>query len=228
MQIEQYPDLRAFCQTDSYQQWLRGWQAPIAHPAVDCWYDNEQDMWYWWRRHQWTPRQKYLSRVATRLPFYLLDSLQIGELPCVDIGCGDNWFQQFYPTIWGVDPHSEAHRDELLTPEWWIPNWGRWPRAFSCNAMHFCDQATIRDNILKVRGILAPGGRALVTLNRARIRDLTPDYSESALRDTLEALPGLTRMVWIDERLPGGILSGGMDGNVWLWLEAGAHTLGAE
>ena len=209
MQMERYQDHRAFCQTDSYQQWLQGWQAPIAHLEVDCWYDNEQNLW-----HDMTPRQSYLSRAATRLPFYLLDSLQIGGLPCVDIGCGENWFQQFYPTIWGVDPRHETHRDELLTPEWWIPNWGRWDRAFSCCALHFGDPIQVAQNIGKVRGLLRPGGRALITLNRARIQDATPTYSETVLQEALLGCPGLTRMVWFESPQEAC-----MDGNVWLWMD---------
>jgi SAM-dependent methyltransferase len=215
MQIEQYFDLRAFCQTDSYQQWLQGWQAPIAHPEVDCWYDNEQDMMEW-RHHQQTPRQKYLSRDTTRLPFYLLDSLQIGELPCVDIGCGHNWFRQFYPTIWGVDPHSETHRNEPLTPAWYSQNQGRWARAFSCNALHFADPIQVTQNIGRVRGLLRPGGRALIALNRARIQvqERTATYSDAVLQETLLGCPGLTRMVWFESPV-----SASMDGNVWLWID---------
>jgi hypothetical protein len=156
-------------------------------------------------------------RVATRLPFYLLDSLQIGELGCVDIGCGHNWFRQFYPSIWGVDPDNRPHRDELLTRGWWRANQGRWHRALSICALHFCPQPAIRHQLARVRGLLAPGGCAVVALNRRRIEQSTQHrpYSESRLREDLGALPGLTRAVWLDE--PG---DAGMDGNVWLWLEA--------
>ena len=208
MQMEHYPDYGAFCRTDSYQQWLAAWSPPT-DSAMDHWMDSEQDIW------RLTPRHQLALRWGTRLPFHLLATLEIGTLPCVDIGCGHNWFRRFYPSIWGVDPHNEPHRDELLTPEWWIPNWGRWPRAFSCNAMHFSDQHTVADNMLKVRGILAPGGRAFVALNRRRIEERTPTYSEARLREDLEALPGLTRAVWMDEPREACL-----DGNVWLWLAA--------
>jgi hypothetical protein len=214
MQMEHYPDYDSFCGTASYQQWLETWRRPTPTPAVDLWVDHHGQPWLDGKAIQ-TPRQEALIRVATRLPFYLLATLEIGDLPCVDIGCGLNWFRQFYPSIWGVDPHNEPHRDEPLTPEWWIPNWGRWPRAFSCNAMHFCDQATIAQNIGKVRGILAPGGCAVITLNRARIQDRTQHYSEDRLREDLETTPGLTRMVWMDTPHDAH-----MDGNVWLWIDA--------
>ena len=214
MHTERYPDYSAFCRTDSYQQWLTGWPQP-ASSGVDLWQDSGAEQRTNDGAAIQTPRQFALTRLATRVPFYLLDSLEIGELGCVDIGCGINWFKGFYPSIWGVDPHNEPYRDELLTPEWYIQNWGRWDRAFTCNAMHFCDQDTIAHNVAKVRGILRPGGTAVITLNRARIQDRTQHYSEARLREDLETTPGLTRMVWMDTPHDAH-----MDGNVWLWIDA--------
>ena len=208
MQMEHYPDHGAFCRTDSYQQWLETWRVPRA--AVDLWVDSEQDIW----GHH-TPRHQLTQRWSTRLPFYLLDSLRIGTEACVDIGCGHNWFRQFYPSIRGVDPHNEHHRDEPLTADWYTQNRGRWPRAFSCNSLHFADQRAIAGNILEARGTLAPAGRAMITLNRARIEERTQDYSAARLREDLLTLPGLTRMVWLDQ--PRNCY---MEGNVWLWLAA--------
>lgn len=165
-----------------------------------------------------TPRGDLLHlepAATTRLPFYLLDSLEIGDLPCVDVGCGHNWFQRFYPRIWGVDPGHARYRDELLTPEWWISNWGRWPRAFSICAMHFFDQDTISREVLKVRGLLSPGGRAMVAISRARVGEQSTRYDPERLCRTLADLPGLARMVWFDRPLDAS-----MDGNVWLWFTA--------
>ena len=210
MHMEIYRDAAEFCATHHYQEWLARWQPPQA-AQVDLWVDHEQE----WQLLQttMTPRHQALTRWATRVQFYLLHSLEIGDLPCVDVGCGHNWLRQFHAQIWGVDPHHAQHRDQQLTPEWWIPNWGQWPRAISINALHFCDQWEIPHQMAKVRGLLSPGGRAVVTLNRRRIQELTQDYQEDRLRDQLSELPGLTRMVWLDE--PSDAV---MDGNVWLWL----------
>lgn len=209
--MERYRDHRAFCSTDSYQQWRRGWQIPESiRPQVDRWMDTEQDLW----TQGPTPRQTHLSRAATRLPFYLLDSLQIGGLPCVDIGCGHNWFQQSYPSIRGVDPHYETDRDEPLTPAWYSQNQGRWRRAFSINALHFADPIHVAQHIGQVHTCLARGGRAMVALNRARIQEHTAAYSAAVLQETLLGCPGLTRMVWFESPVDAY-----MDGNVWLWID---------
>jgi len=210
--IERHPDLNAFCASPDYQKWLASWSPP-RNAEVDRWVDDpwQLNTGTW----QVTPRQQLLERWATRMPFYLLDTMGIGRERCVDVGCGHNWFRRFYPTVWGVDPLNPQHRDEELTPEWYLPNWGQWPRAFSINAMHYCDAAGLPDQIAKVRGLLSPGGRAMVALNRARIRERTQDYQEDQLRSQLAQIPGLTRMVWLDSPS-----NAPMDGNVWLWLSA--------
>ena len=199
--IERYLSYRDFCDTAAYRSWRSRWEPP----ADDInWMDHDDDL----VRHH-TPRHRINERHGTRLAYHLLDSLEIGDQRCVDIGCGHNP----HPGLWGVDPHNEAHRDELLTPEWYIANWGQWPHAFTCNAMHFCDQDTLPDNIAKVRGILRPQGTAVIAINRARIQDFTTRYDPQRLWDTLGQTPGMTRMVWVDQPQEAG-----MDGNVWIWI----------
>ena len=198
--IERYDSHQAYCATAAYQSWRRQWRPP----AGDInWQDCEADL-----RHGLTPRHRIQERHGTRLAYHLLDSLGIGDLRCVDIGCG----HKPHPHLWGVDPHA-PQRDEPLTPEWWIANWGQWPRAYSCNAMHFCDQDTIAQNVAKVRGILRPQGRAVIAINRARIAERTRDYDEHGLYEALAQTPGMTRMVWFVAPA-----NGPMDGNVWIWL----------
>jgi hypothetical protein len=199
--IERYDSYQAYCATPGYQRWLAQWRPPAGDIA---WADCEDDLY----RHH-TPRYLMQERHDTRLAYHLLDSLDRGDQRCVDIGCGHNPHRD----LWGVDPHNERHRDELLTPEWYRDNWGQWPYAFSCNAMHFCDQSEIAHNIAKVRGILRPGGTAMVAINRARIRDLTRDYDQERLRQDLAQTPGMTRMVWFERPSDAS-----MDGNVWIWL----------
>jgi len=205
--IERYQTLADYCATEGYQQWLAQWLPP-RHVEIDQWYDNESDMW----DAPGTPRAQARERRATRLAHHLLDSLAIRDR-CVDIGCGDNWAKHLQPQIWGVDPHHERHRDELLTPEWYAANWGRWPHAFTCNAIHFCDQSEIERNLAKVRGILRPGGTAVITINRACIRQFTPVYDGDRLFQRLAQTAGMTRMVWMEEPAEACI-----DGNVWIWL----------
>ena len=201
--IERYSTHADYCATPAYQQWLATWEPPAG--GIN-WVDCEHEWLHGWDH---TPRHRMQERWGSRLAYHLADTLDRGTRDCVDIGCGHNSF----PDMWGVDPHNETYRDELLTPEWYRHNWGRWAHAFTCSAIHFCDQDTIALNIAKVRGILRPGGTAVVAINRARIQDETTHYDPQRLFTTLGQTPGMTRMVWIDEPQDAG-----MDGNVWIWL----------
>ena len=202
--IERYPTYTDFCATPAYQRWLAQWEPP---PGDINWVDSEHE----WRGEDYTPRHQMQARHDTRLVYHLIDTLGIGDRRCVDIGCGHNPHRA--RGLWGVDPHNERHRDELWTPEWYVDNWGRWPHAFTCCAIHYCDEDTIGTNIAKVRGILRPGGTAVISINRARIADRTPDYDAERLFQGLAHTAGMTRMVWFDQPHDSW-----MDGNVWIWL----------
>ena len=211
--VQRYPSQQDYCDTEAYRSWLGSWSPP-RHCHVDLWTHSDQQ--YHASTLDMTPRQRGVSIITTRMPFHLLDSLNMGSAPCVDVGCGYNWFKRSYPNIWGVDPHNAQHRDEELTSAWYERNWRQWAHAFSCNAMHFHHHSEIPAQVAKVRGILRPGGTAVVALNRARIRDSSGDgYDEHVLYGDLARTPGLTRMVWIDT--PEDCY---MDGNTWLWLTA--------
>ena len=212
--IERYATHADYCDTAVYQQWLATWTPP-ANAQVDVWInssENNEDIPMDNAPIQ-TPRHHGLTRWTTRLPFHLLDSLGISTLPCVDIGCGYNWFKRFYPSIWGVDPNNAPYRDEILTPDWYRVNGAQWSHAFSCCAMHFCDQSEVSNQVAKIRDILRPSGTAVIALNRARIQEQTKQYDSEHLYQTLAHTPGLTRMVWIDQPH-----NSGMDGNVWIWI----------
>jgi hypothetical protein len=200
--IERYGSHLDYCAQPEYQRWRRQWEPPCTDTQ---WVDSEQE----WPR-EFPPRQQVQERHGTRLAYHLVATLGIGDRRCVDIGCGHNP----HPGLWGVDPHNERHRDELWTPEWYVHNWGRWPHAFSCNAIHFCDQSVIAHNIAKVRGVLRPGGTAVIAINRARIEEWSHGrYDPERLLTDLGRTPGMTRMVWSDEPRDAW-----MDGNVWIWL----------
>ena len=212
-QIEHYPDQQTFCHTQSYITWKQNWQ-PSHNIAVDYWIDVEQDLY---TQRYLTPREMGLTRYTTRLPFYLIDSLNIADHSCVDIGCGYNWFRQIYPSIWGVDLAGVAHNtkaNEILNLEWWQDNRNRWSRVFSICSLHFCSQDQILNQLDQVIQILKPNGCAVITLNRARIQERTPQYQVDTLRETLQSAQHLTRMVWLDSPTDAG-----WDGNVWLWFQ---------
>ena len=207
---ERYRTYREFCRTASYQQWSRDWQPPRDGERIN-WVDSDDELK---AEDGYMPRLLLNERHGTRLPYHLLDTLDMGTRDCVDIGCGHNPFREVYPGLRGVDPACKDHRDELmLLPHWFRYNRGRWSHAFSCNAIHYCNQDQIHERVAQVRSILRPGGTAVIMINRARIKEQTKEWDPVRLEQELSRTPGLTRMVWIDrpEEAP-------MDGNIWLWL----------
>ena len=104
MQTEQYPDLETFCQTESYKNWLSQW-SPRDNTKVDRWFDHVGKFDYY------TARQREASRSSTRLPFYLIDSIEVKDLDCVDIGCGPNFFKSFYKNI-GIEIDQIIFEDQ--------------------------------------------------------------------------------------------------------------------
>ena len=212
IKAEKFSSLEEYCNTTQYQKWLAQWKEP---PGIDQWRDNEDGINRDWGTHyEITPRQHTATRYSTRIPFHLIDSLGIGQENTVDIGCGANWFAKIYPNVFGVDPHG-IEKDELLTPDWWVNNWNKWPHAFAINSMHFFTQSQIIPQLEKVVGILKPDGTALVTLNRQRIKDCTDtDYNEKNLLTDLENYNKITRLLWIDYPH-----CASLDGNIWIYLK---------
>ena len=210
--VTKYASQKDYCATEEYKSWLAKWE-PV-DKSIDIWQDTAHDIFSW--GNKFTPREYISTRFSSRLIFHLLEQLGVDTVEKkVDIGCGTNWFSKIYPSVWGVDPEYENKRHEKLTPEWWISNWTKWPMAFSINSLHFVDQSQLIRDIEKVGGILSAKGKALITLNRARIKEQTGDgYSENKLLNDLENIQNLDRLIWIetpeDEAL---------DGNVWIFID---------
>jgi len=203
---EYHASVIQFCQLEEFQAWQRTWVCP--HPEYR-WLNDHSESWH----SSMTPREQLATRWLSRIPYFLLSTLEIADHPCVDLGCGGNELKWSEPNIWGVDPRN-PQAAETLTPDWYITHWGRWHRVFSVNALHFHPVTEIADSVGKAAGLLVPGGRAVIALNRMRIQERDPAYSDESLRAALETVPYLTRAVWHTEPQDASL-----DGNVWLWLQ---------
>ena len=214
IQVETYTTQKDYCETDQYKSWLTKW-TPV-DSSVDVWLDTAHEIYFFqWGERQITPREFISKRFSSRLIFHLLEQLGVTtKQKKVDIGCGSNCFSKIYPMVWCVDPNHEDKRHEKLTPEWWIHNWGKWPIAFAINSLHFVKQTEVKSQLEKVNGILLDKGKALITLNRARIKERTgDDYSESKLFTDLQNIKNIERLIWIDTPEEEGL-----DGNIWIFL----------
>jgi hypothetical protein len=209
----EFPTRDQFHGRDEYQRWRAGFRPPA---GTREWLDHEH-------QRPTTPRDSAGRSWGTLSYHWLFHTIQGGQHPCVDVGCGTHPLRGH--GVWGVDPHNEPHRDEALTPGWWDRNRGRWARAFAVNSLHFGTVATVADNLRRFRALLSPDGRAVCALNRRRIWESEQHQNRSgSLIRSLRSMDGVTRVIWFrDHGAEGGPLSlehAPMDGNVWIWFRA--------
>jgi hypothetical protein len=208
--MEKYASIKEFCLTDEYQTWQNQWHPPVN----DVVWGNGEAAKY--SHNQWYPtqREELWHRTASRIPFYLLDTINIGTNRCVDIGCGGNFLSKNNPHIWGIDRNTPTQHEEL-TPTWYDDNYEKWSKAISICAMHFCPVQMIGESLSNMENILTSGGTGVVTLNRGKIEIMTPPnaYTDELLIEQISTISTITRVVWFD--IPH---SSGLDGNVWIWI----------
>jgi hypothetical protein len=208
--MEKYASIKEFCLTDEYQTWQNQWHPPVN----DVVWGNGEAAKY--SHNQWYPtqREELWHRTASRIPFYLLDTINIGTNRCVDIGCGGNFLSKNNPHIWGIDRNTPTQHEEL-TPTWYDDNYEKWSKAISICAMHFCPVQMIGESLSNMENILTSGGTGVVTLNRRKIEIMTSPntYTDELLIEQISTISTITRVVWLDTPHISGL-----DGNVWIWI----------
>jgi len=146
--------------------------------------DAEADIIIWEKNDEipigeFTPRLQSWFRIATMQPCYYIDLLYENNPSCIyDIGCGINWFKQFYPNIYGIGGETED-RGEYFGDER-----GRWGEGleskltnieamFAMLSLHFRGVDKIRTLIEEVISTLAINGRAYLSFNSRQIIKFT-------------------------------------------------------
>ena len=126
--------------------------------------------------HSATPREWYVRSWFSVVPFYYINKI-VKDNPSLigDIGCGGNFFKDYYPNIFGIDPHNasadtRARFDEVFSQE----HTDFFDSAFTINAIHFISLVDIKDRVLQFQNIIKPGGMGFIALNVARMIEKTP------------------------------------------------------
>jgi hypothetical protein len=230
MEIERYATTDQFCQREEYLRWRDGWSPPRALAACHL-NDSLEDFQRDTRAlpDRLSPRELWMTPRTTRMMWYLADSIDVASHPTVDLGCGSNLLASHYHTVTGVDPHDHK-ADQVLTPEWYPANWGKWHRAISICALHFIHVDQFTEMLDKMSGILRPAGKGLMSVNIARIDEHTnghvrgqtrglpqpqhiQDQVDAGLERALHLNPHVERVVWFDQ--PRDCWT---DGGLWVWL----------
>jgi hypothetical protein len=141
-----------------------------------------------------TVREWYGSRerrtIFSLVPFYYINYLtQHNPKKIYDIGCGWNIFKKYIPNIIGTSgetPDSiDYYGDEYgYVDKNYIKNHqGYFESAFSINALHFVHLTHIRQRVLDIVSMVAPGGRIFLSLNLCRMIEVDPNFDGWSMKD---------------------------------------------
>lgn len=122
-----------------------------------------------------TPRQnKILKKILDLQPFYVLDYINEKNNNVIyDVGCGYNFFKDFYPVI-GIDPDSEfADIKDEFNDGFIFKNQEMFENAISINAIHFCQITDLENRIIGFFNCVKRGGYAYLAINMQRVLDIT-------------------------------------------------------
>lgn len=107
-------------------------------------------------------------RVFDILPHYYIKWLiDIAPKKIVDIGCGLNVFKKIYPNIVGIDADPKSNCDifDYLDADFVAGHLENFDAVISMNTIHFSSIDTVKERLLWIKKMLAPGGRAFVSTN---------------------------------------------------------------
>lgn len=122
-----------------------------------------------------TPREDDIRcKIFDLQPFYILDHIsQNSQDEIYDIGCGINFFKNFYNII-GIDPNSiYADVKEEFNSDFCLKNQNKFANIFSINAIHFCKIDDLHERINSYFNLTKDQGYSYLAINIARPIEIT-------------------------------------------------------
>ena len=174
-----------------------------------------------------TPRQVAWSKIANMRSFYYINYLyELSPSIVYDIGCGVNWFKQWYPNIHGIGEERSVDLNFGDEQGKWdhnlINKLNNVQAMFAINSLHFRHVDNLLKVIEQVISVLANKGRAYLAFNTAviieesKVPNLTTEHLIKYLRHKLYKIEGVR---WLVVDMDDSFDYGGMDGNINLVLE---------
>jgi hypothetical protein len=173
-----------------------------------------------------TPRHMYGSKIVSVVSCYFINYLYENNPSIVyDIGCGVNWFKQFYPNILGVGAETDYrfYGDECWSwdEDTVITRSNSMDAMFAINSLHFIPVTEVKERIEQVVTCISPNGRAYLSLNSRVVSGHTPSQPTTEqviayLRYDLAKIEGVR---WLAVDMDSSYSDGYMDGNINLVLE---------
>lgn len=179
------------------------------------------------------PRSMMLYSLLGASVFYYFDVLlHNNPKKIMDIGCGENYFKDMIPNVYGVDINP-TYADEcaMFNDEYAKSHYQEFECAYSINAIHSVSLVVFKKQVDLFASMIKPGGRGMVMMNAARMLDNT---SEQELLDLFgtgspspkqiesyldEEIKKLSLNLLVAENFSGDLFDEYMDGNVRLVFE---------
>lgn len=136
------------------------------------------------------------------VPFFYIQMLQEKNPQTIaDIGCGINFYKNFIPEIYGIEPVENSNVDEIdfFDEDFSQGHKENYDCAMAINSIHFISLTDICKQLKSFSNIIKPGGRGFVTFNVRRMIELTDekdliedDHLSSYIRQQVDlALPNV-------------------------------------
>ena len=115
------------------------------------------------------PRDRFLTPMFGMGIFRYYDIVaEKSPATILDIGCGMNIFKKFYPQVHGIDNDQKfaGHADEIIAfnHQYAVEHAGTFDSVVAFNSLYHDHVGSLTASLLDVDLLLAPGGRACVTL----------------------------------------------------------------
>lgn len=110
------------------------------------------------------------------VPFFYIQMLQEKNPQTIaDIGCGINFYKNFIPEIYGIDPVENSNVDQVdfFDDDFSQGHANKFDCAMAINSIHFISLKDINKQLKNFSNIIKSGGRGFVTLNVTRMIEMT-------------------------------------------------------
>lgn len=157
-------------------------------------------------------------------PFYILDYIsQHTQESIYDIGCGFNFFKNFYNIV-GIDPDSKyADIKDAFDDDFCSRYYNKLPNVFSINAIHFTSFDNLEIRIKKYFDLIS-SGYAYLAINLSRVYEKTFNKELKDKKQFAEVFDKIKTIKKIISNIEGEILmledsfiknpDSGMNGNI--------------
>ena len=183
-----------------------------------------------------TPRQQWAISRTSAIPFYYLNWIQeCNPTKVYDLGCGWNFFKQYYDNIVGIDsqtPGTENYHADIHTyidDDWFVENRNAFEGVFSICALHHYPLSQIKENALKFHNSIKPGGRGWLALNAmvmvqkdSKFHNVDKKVVDNFIHSTLSDLPNLASLhtnIFFPAERGSELEHEAMDGNIHILFD---------